>query len=138
MKIWTGKKINKQLTTTIRCWTPNIYNTLYHNHRPIPFTKTTEIIEEMHMAMIRFLLTRRRPIQLRKSLGYLELRKYKPKKPLRRVGTDKAELSMVGEGYIYIIDMKFPKSAGSRDLRFTALQRHRGYIYNEVKLKNVQ
>lgn len=141
------RKTRRSLHAKERCWTTHIYKRLYKNHPPIPFKKTTEIIEEMHSQMIDHLLTKRRPIQIRKSIGYLELAKWKQENATTYVinwpktlakGKWVKELNHHTSGYIFSIKLRFTAFNGLRMFKFIPLERHNKELTRRIYAGDVQ
>lgn len=108
----------RTLRAAAKCWTWNAYNTIYHNHKPVPYSKSVEIIKAMHEAMVDFMIRTKRPIQLRKSLGYMLLTKNKPKggriyhdwTEYREKGRPTKKINHHSHGYTYRLRFEFSRA----------------------------
>lgn len=139
--------MRKQLKTNVRCWTTAVYNKIYKNNTPVSFVKSVEIIEQMHYHMIEHLFTKQRPIQLRKSLGYLELAKRKPMSQIRYIpdwkkarekGKMVKQYNFHTSGYVYSIQFNFSSYGNWRMFKFNALRKHKRELAKRIFNKDVQ
>lgn len=139
--------MRRQLKTDTRCWTTYIFKKLYKNKAPISFLKSSEIIEEMHHQMMNHLFEKQRPIQLRKSIGYLEINKKKVDnvkrfvvnwKKTRQKGKYVKELNHHSSGYIYSIVFQFSGYGAWRMFEFDALRKHKRDLAQRIFNKDVQ
>jgi hypothetical protein len=139
--------MRKQLKTNTRCWTTYIYKKLYKNNPPVSFKKSSEIIDEMHNQMIEHLFSKGRPIQLKKSIGYLELNKRKIQNPNRYIpnwkktrekGKMVKELNHHTSGYIFSIDFQFAGFNAWRLFEFIALRKHKRELAKRIFNRDVQ
>lgn len=139
--------MRKQLSANTRCWTTHIYKKLYKNKPPVSFSKSSEIIEEMHKHMMNHLFENQRPIQLRKSIGYLELTKKKvtdPKKLVvnwkktRQRGKLTRELNHHTNGHVFSINFQFSGYGNWRIYEFDALRKHKRDLAQRIFNRDVQ
>lgn len=139
--------MRKQLKTDVRCWTTAFYNKVYKNETPVSFRKSVEIIEQMHFHMIDHLFSKQRPIQLRKSIGYLELHKRKPMslsryipdwKKAREKGKMVKQFNFHTSGYIFAIHFAFSSYGNWRLFKFNALRKHKRELAKRIFNKDVQ
>jgi len=139
--------MRKQLSTNTRCWTTHIFKKVYKNKPPMSFRKSAEIIETMHSEMIDHLFKTSRPIQIRKSIGYLELTKKKTNDPKKMVvnwkktkerGKLTRELNHHTSGYVFSIGFQFAGFGSWRVFDFTALRKHKRDLKDRIINKDVQ
>lgn len=139
--------MRKQLSSTTRCWSSYIYKKMFKGNPPVDFNKSVEIIDTMHREMIDHLMKRQRPIQLRRTLGFLELTKTKILSPLRYIPDWKktrAAGRMIKQanhhtsGYVYSIKFRFAEYSYWRLFKFDALRTHNRELTKRILNKDVQ
>jgi hypothetical protein len=139
--------MRKQFKTEKRIWTTYIYKKLYGKELPVSFVKSSEIIETMHEVMMEHLLVHHRPIELRKSIGYLELKKCVIRGPLMVSSFIKARerntpnyrvINYQTGGKTYAIRFQFSRYGSFRLFKFKALKKHRFEFYKMIQNKDVQ
>lgn len=128
-------------------WTTQIYHALYKNHPPIPFRKTTEIIEDIHKRMMDHIYKHRRPIQLSKTIGYLEFVKHKQENQNTHIvnwpktlakGKWVKELNHHTSGYVFYVRMETPRRGPLRMYKFIPLKKHKHRLAKLIFSKDVQ
>ena len=137
--------MRRQLGVDNRGWTTHIYNKIYKNKPPVPFIKSSEIIETIHKMMIEHLITHKRPIQIKKSIGYLELSKTKPQNGFYMTNWKKSkelhkrvkELNHHTNGYIYKIEFRFSGYGNWRLFKYRPLRKHNRYLAKRIFDKDV-
>ena len=139
--------MRRQLKSNKRCWSTAYFKNLYKGKPPVTFLKSVEIIEEMHRQMIDHLMVKQRPIQLRRSLGFLELSKRKILSPLRFIpdwkktretGKMVRQVNHHTSGFIYSIEFRFASYSNWRLFKFEALRDHKRELAKRILNKDVQ
>jgi hypothetical protein len=137
----------KQLVSEKRVWSTHIYNKMFNNEPPVPFAKSSEIIETVHLMMMEHLFEHRRPIELKRSIGYLEFKKCIIRGPLfissfplakeKNKSVHKVINYLTG-GKTYSIRFQFSRYGNFRLYKFKALKKHRTLLRELIINKDVQ
>lgn len=139
--------MRRQLKSDTRVWSTHIFKRAYKNKPPITFKKSAEIIETLHEEMMNHLFVNHRPIELRKSIGYLELKKCVIGGDLMVNSYIKAKqrnlktfriINYLTGGKTYAIRFQFSRYGSFRLFKFKALKRHRLRFFNMIENKDVQ
>ncbi len=138
--------MRKQLSTIKRCWTTNFFKTAFKNHPPITFVKASEIIEEMHLAMMNELMNSSQSIELKHTLGSLELKKSKMMKEAfivdwkrtKERGKLTRQLNHHTSGWIWNIDFKFAHKQRLDIFQFIPLRKHNRELAKRIFNKKIQ
>ncbi len=119
-----------------------LWNRLSFNKLKVSCTyeQSVEVIKTMHDVFYDYLETKRRPICLRKHIGYLDFIKVKPsvknnKKNIVLVfkeGKAKKELNHHTQGYIYRYIMKFAKTTKMAPYRFFPTRKHNRALAQKI------
>lgn len=136
----------RQLSTETRCWTTHIFNRCYHNHPPITFMKSGEIIDCIHSEMMEFLFTTGRPIEIKKALGTLCLEKIKISRNtmiidwIKSRGKEKhiRQLNHHSNGYVWTIKMMLSGRWRLKPFTFKPLQSYNRELAQRIFKKKIQ
>lgn len=139
----------KQLATNVRCWTHYEFNKAFKGRSDLTYLDTVKIIETIHEEMIEHLYKTRRPIQIKKSIGYITLSKLKflrPKvkkkiinwKKSRELNKRVMELNHHTDGYVFRFQFQFSNHGRMRLFKFVPMRKHNRELAQRIFRKDVQ
>lgn len=132
----------RQLKTTSHVWTSRVYSKFFGKNKPVPYDVSVQIIEQMHLEMYKSLIENRRPIMMKKSVGYLEFRKKRPYTNARFFSQTKGKPIKSANhhtcGYMFRINFQFSGYASFRIFKFVLLRRYKRELAKMIFEKDVQ
>lgn len=138
--------MRRQLSTTKRCWTTHIFKRCFKNHPPITFKQSVDIIEQLHFEMMDFMMKTSRPIEIKRTIGYLYLNKNKTSresmiinwKKTREKGKLVRELNHHTNGYAWAMRFRFYSQRRLGYFIFKPLKKHKEELARRIKNKIIQ